>query len=479
MKDPVPRSSEPIVADEMEAAYDKIQELEWSFAQLPILHAAAEKGLLGLLATEGEVTASQVSKQLDLHPVATVKVLRALVAMSILRGQEDTFEMRPGYRPLFDPGSVIHHANGQRHIFALSQMWARKLPGFLETGEWAKTPRDPESMARFAASMRALSYGITGRLDQALDLSQSRHLVDFGGGLGTYSIELCLRHPTLRATVIDVEAVAPLTAQEIDRHDLSHRVQASAGSYYEAPLPEDMDVALFANVLHQEQAEGAARLIARAAAGLRPGGQLVVVDFTLEESRAAPRLGAFFAINMRLFGDTYTAGDFRDWMTAAGLTDVTRTDLGPNKLVIVGRKPQGPALSRLARHQAYDHGEHQRHGKGRDELIHYGLEGRGAVPDHGHQGAGNEARDHAPSGRGAPVQRQDERGTEGGAEPRPGEEHEGEHEPRHGQAEDHRRGQQHQHTDAAPPDQPRLAELAALCQRLLAQVPHHAGGGHQ
>jgi len=339
MKEPVPRTSEAPEADEMETAYDHVQQLEWSFANLPVLHAAAECGLLGLIATEDRVTATQAADQLGLHPAATVKILRALASMGILRGQEDTFEMRGGYRPLFDPGSAIHHANGQRHIFELSQMWARELPGFLETGAWTKTPRDPESMARFVGSMRALSYGMTGRLHQALDLTQSRHLVDFGGGLGTYSIELCLRTPTLRATVIDVEAVAPLTTQEIDRHGLSDRVEALAGDYHQAPLPEDMDVALFANVMHQERRDGVARLIDRAAAALRPGGRVVVVDFTLEESRAEPSLGAFFAINMRLFGDTYTPGDFRDWMTAAGLTDVTRTDLGPNKLMIVGHKP--------------------------------------------------------------------------------------------------------------------------------------------
>ncbi len=321
MKEQVPRTDAPITTDEMETAYDHVQELEWSFAQLPILHAAAESGLLGLLATEEKVTAAQAAEQLDLHPVATVKVLRALAGMSVLRCLADTFEMRDGYRPLFDPGSVIHHANGQRHIFQLSQMWATELPGFLKTGAWAKTPRDPESMARFVGSMRALSYGMVGRLHQALDLSQSKHLVDFGGGLGTYAIELCLRTPTLHATVLDVEAVAPLAAQEIERHDLSDRIHAQAGDYYEADLPEDMDVALFANVLHQEQADGVARLIARAAEALQPGGQLVVVDFTLEETRTEPLLGALFAINMRLFGDTYTAGDFRDWATAAGLKD--------------------------------------------------------------------------------------------------------------------------------------------------------------
>lgn len=339
MKDPVPSARNSPAADEMESAYDHIQELEWSFAQLPILHAAQETGLLGLLASEDRVTAADAADSLSLHPAVTVKVLRALAAMGILRGEDDCYEMRSGHRPLFDPGSVIHHANGQRHIFELSQMWARELPGFLKTGEWAKTPRDPASMARFVGSMRALSYGMVGRLHQAVDLSRSQHLVDFGGGLGTYSIELCLRSPNLRATVIDVEVVAPLATEEIEQHDLSDRIVAVGGDYYEAPLPEDMDVALFANVLHMEQPEGAARLIERAAAALRPGGQLVVVDFTLEESRTEPRVGAFFAINMRLFGDTYTAGDFRDWMTAAGLTDVTRTDLGPNKFVITATKP--------------------------------------------------------------------------------------------------------------------------------------------
>ena len=78
MKDPVPSVSDSPAADEMESAYDHIQELEWSFAQLPILHAAEETGLLGLLATEDQVTAADAAGALSLHPAVTVKVLRAL-----------------------------------------------------------------------------------------------------------------------------------------------------------------------------------------------------------------------------------------------------------------------------------------------------------------------------------------------------------------------------------------------------------------
>ncbi len=339
VKTPVPLTQTAPSADEMERAYDLLQELEWSFAQLPILHAASEAGLLGLLAVEDDVTASHASETLGLHPVATVKVLRALAAMGLLYGAEETFSMCHGFRPLFDPGSHIHHADGGRHLFHLSQMWARELPGWLRTGEWTKTPRDADAQARFVASMRALAYGMTGRLAEALELDSSAHLVDLGGGLGTYAIELCLRNPALRATVIDQEAVIPHTKREIQRHGLSHRVSALGGDYFHVPLPEDMDVALFANVLHQEQPDGAAALIARAGAALPAGGRAVVVDFALDESRASPPMGTFFAINMRLFGDTYTPGDYRDWMTAAGLGDVTRTPLGPNKVMVVGHKP--------------------------------------------------------------------------------------------------------------------------------------------
>jgi len=42
---------------------------------------------------------------------------------------------------------------------------------------------------------------------------------------------------------------------------------------------------------------------------------------------------------MRSFGDTYTEPTIRDWMEAAGLGEVTRTDLDPDRWLLVGRKP--------------------------------------------------------------------------------------------------------------------------------------------
>ena len=50
-------------------------------------------------------------------------------------------------------------------------------------------------------------------------------------------------------------------------------------------------------------------------------------------------LGTLFAIHMRDFGDTWTEADISSWMTDTGLISIERTDVGPTRWVITGRKP--------------------------------------------------------------------------------------------------------------------------------------------
>ena len=57
-------------------------------------------------------------------------------------------------------------------------------------------------------------------------------------------------------------------------------------------------------------------------AASRPGGQLILKDFFLDEDRKRPRGGAIFAVNMLVStdeGDCYTITEARSWLQAAGL----------------------------------------------------------------------------------------------------------------------------------------------------------------
>ncbi len=77
----------------------------------------------------------------------------------------------------------------------------------------------------------------------------------------------------------------------------------------------------------------------RGAEALAPDGRVVVVDFAIDDAQREHLLGTLFAVNMRSFGDTWTEPVIRGLMSVAGLVEVERTDLGTDRWIICGRKP--------------------------------------------------------------------------------------------------------------------------------------------
>ena len=71
---------------------------------------------------------------------------------------------------------------------------------------------------------------------------------------------------------------------------------------------------------------------------LQDGGQILIRDILMEESRTAPVAGDFFAINMLVAteaGGTFTFDELRDDLEAVGFTEVTvlQRDNGMNSVV--------------------------------------------------------------------------------------------------------------------------------------------------
>ena len=164
-------------------------------------------------------------------------------------------------------------------------------------------------------------------------------MLDVGGGFGQYSRALCGRDQQLHATVLDTPEVAKLAVAELAGGPFADRIEFLPGDYLITDYGAGYDLALFANVLHQELADDAAEMVRRGAAALAPGGKVVVVDFAIDDAQHEHVFGALFAINMRSFGDTWPEPTIRGWMEAAGLGEIERTDLGPDRWIIQGRKP--------------------------------------------------------------------------------------------------------------------------------------------
>ncbi len=65
---------------------------------------------------------------------------------------------------------------------------------------------------------------------------------------------------------------------------------------------------------------------------------MVIVDFAIDDDKCAHPLGTLFAINMRTFGDTWSEPELKEWMEKAGLVDIRRQDIGPDRWIISGTR---------------------------------------------------------------------------------------------------------------------------------------------
>jgi protein-L-isoaspartate O-methyltransferase len=187
--------------------------------------------------------------------------------------------------------------------------------------------------------MRALGSKIAGRVAIAIDLAGVKKVLDVGGGFGHYAAALCARQSGFEISVLDIPPVADMARLEIKGTAFEDRIRFVGGDYMETDYGTGYDLVLIANVLHQESPPRAADLIRRAAAALESGGRLAVVDFRIDDDQREHPLGALFAINMRSFGDTHTEPSIRGWMVAAGLEEITRTDVDAQRWMIVGHRP--------------------------------------------------------------------------------------------------------------------------------------------
>ena len=317
---------------------DEFQRLLWGFASHRVITVAGRTGILRLLA-ERSVSPDEAARELGLDPLAAGKVIRALTALGIAVVDGTRYRAASGLCTHFLPGDhdVLPFLE---HSHAMYERWGETLEPWLRGEEWPVAERSPEEMRRFGAAMRAMGAQMARRVADTLDLEGVRLLLDVGGGWGHFAQAMCRVEPGLRAVVLDQPPVVVRARRELDEAEFTGRIEFLPGDYMTIDYGTGFDLVLFANILHQETAERASELVRRGAAALAPGGRVTVVDFAIDDQRNEHLLGTLFAINMRSFGDTWTEARIRDWMTGAGLGDIERLDLGPDRWIISGRKPQ-------------------------------------------------------------------------------------------------------------------------------------------
>lgn len=305
---------------------DDLTELVRGFQPACVIIAAAELDVFTSL--HGRPSdAAYLAGRIKSDPRATTILLDALAAMGLLLKQDGKYTVPPDVAEVLTEtgdrsrlGMVRHQGNCLRRWGQLAQV---VLTGRAVEGETSVRGMEAD-LASFIRAMHEISDPVAATLIASLGPLQFSHLLDLGGGSGTWTIPFLQRNPAAMATIFDLPAVIPMAAHLLKTAGVADRVRLVPGSFYTDELPAGADLVWVSAIVHQNSREQNRAMFAKVLAALVPGGRVLIRDIVMDESRTGPPMGAFFAVNMLVgtsSGGTFTFGELQDDLAAAGFVD--------------------------------------------------------------------------------------------------------------------------------------------------------------
>ena len=297
------------------------------------LHAGVKLGIFSILEA-GDRTAEKIAGRLGSDVRGTAALLNALAAMDLIAKTGDRYVNSPFSKAFLVKESSQYIGYMVMHHHHLIEAWAR-LDQAVVFGRPSRERRhSSEERESFLMGMFNLAMGIAPRVSGLIDLKGRRHLLDLGGGPGTYAVHFCLANPDLNATVADLPTSRPFAEKTISRFGLTDRISFVPCNYLEDDIPGTYDVVWLSHVLHGDGPDECQMIIHRAVSALAQGGLMMIHDFILNDTFDGPLFPAIFSLNMLVNtekGRSYSDGQIRQMMTTAGLGQIQRLPFeGPN-----------------------------------------------------------------------------------------------------------------------------------------------------
>ncbi|MFP6895908.1 MAG: methyltransferase [Roseibacillus sp.] len=208
-------------------------------------------------------------------------------------------------------------------------------------GDWHEAMEGREFAELFTAAMDCRGLFLGQKLAAGLDLGGRARVLDIGGGSGVYACCLVAVNEGLSATVFEKVPVDAIAERMIGERGLGERVAVVVGDMFVDEYPQDHDVHLLSNVLHDWDLPEVEQILQKSFEALPAGGLLVAHEAFLNEEKDGPLAVAEYSTILVTItqGRCYGVGEIRGIMERMGFSAVQSFETAGDRSAIVATKP--------------------------------------------------------------------------------------------------------------------------------------------
>jgi predicted O-methyltransferase YrrM len=341
---------------------DLYYELLAGGAKTKLLESIINFNLPELLSSKGEILESDLTKELELHPLRAKKWYFLLTREGFLRRKKTDL----GY--VYCLGPVTKQLMGKNN----DQWWFFKqmtyswqtiayeslysiLRGATVNSDIHWPPKNDIESIAIEEWMTRTSVAPISTIESAINLNKVKHLLDIGGGEGTMACDFAKKYPHLKVTLYNLPVAIKLARKNIKLAGLDDRVKMVEGDFFkDRTFPAGCDLILFSRVLCDWSSETAERLLKMAYEALSPGGQVAICEAFQENNKDFSTAWEF----RYLFWDEFETEVFKSSLTYKKiLTDIgykltslsKLTDDSTYTVLTAQKKKQIPIIQNIIR----------------------------------------------------------------------------------------------------------------------------------
>ncbi len=293
---------------------------------------------------KGKKTSVEISGMLRTDERATDRLLNALVVIGLIKKSGNKFSNSPLAFKFLVKSSPTY-MSGISHIVNLWDSWDT-LTNAVKAGtsifnRGAINERGEDWIEAFIAAMHSRGGNHAREILSLINFNKVKTIIDIGGGSGAFLFEFIKKYKELKGVIYDLPNVVPLTEKYIFKEGLNNSVATIPGNYLTDELGSEYDMAFLSAVIHSNSPSENQLLFKKCYDSLNSGGQIIILDYVMDETRTSPGTGAFFSINMLVGtekGDTYTQKEIKNWLTSAGFKKIKFKKTTLETSLMIGHK---------------------------------------------------------------------------------------------------------------------------------------------